>query len=128
MNFVRSLIEIPLFLIVIVLAVVNEDFARFTLKPFGLDITISLSVLIIILFFTGYFVGRLDGYVANAPLRANLRQHKKANKEFSKKNEKLNATVSSLQENIEHLKVIKSSDPKPSFKERIANFFKFKKS
>ena len=77
MNFIRRLIEIPLVIIVIIFAVVNNDFATFTLKPFNVDITISLSVLILILFFAGYLLGRLDSFVANSPLRSQLKAHKK---------------------------------------------------
>ena len=128
MNFVRRLIGIPLIIVVIVFAVINNDFATFTLKPFDVDITVSLSVLILILFFAGYMLGRLDGYVANAPLRSALRTHKKTNKALSKEHEKLHATVSDLQENIEYLKSKEPETPKVSLKEKMSNFFSFKKN
>ena len=128
MNFVRRLIGIPLIIVVIVFAVINNDFATFTLKPFDIDITVSLSVLILILFLAGYMLGRLDGYVANAPLRSALRTHKKTNKALSKEHEKLHATVSDLQENIEYLKSKEPETPKVSLKEKMSNFFSFKKN
>ena len=128
MNFIRSLIEIPLVIMVVVFAVINNDFATFTLKPFNIDITISLSVLILILFFIGYLLGRLDGYVANAPLRSQLKTHKKTNKALNKEHEKLHATVSNLQENIEYLKQKEVSVPQVTLKEKVSNFFSFKKN
>lgn len=121
MNFIRSLIEIPLVLLVVIFAVVNNDFATFTLNPFNMDISISLSVLIVVLFFAGYFLGRLDGYVANAPLRSQLREHKKNNKELNKEQERLQATV-------ERLKNKEDETPKVSFKEKISALFSFKKN
>lgn len=128
MKFLSKLIELPLIIIVIVFAVINNDFATFTIKPFNVDITISLSVLILVLFFVGYLVGRLDGYVANAPLRSQLKVHKKNNKALNKEHEKLHATVSNLQENIELLKSKEPEAPKISLKEKMSNFFSFKKN
>ncbi|MBQ8870299.1 MAG: LapA family protein [Alphaproteobacteria bacterium] len=128
MNFIRRLIGIPLIVVVIVFAVVNNDFATFTLKPFDVDITISLSVLILVLFFAGYLLGRLDGYVANAPLRSSLRAHKKTNKVLNKEHEKLHATVSDLQENIEYLKNKEPEKTKVPFKQKMSKFFSFKKN
>ena len=128
MNFIRKLIGIPLIILVIVFAVINNDFATFTLKPFNLDITISLSVLILVLFFLGYLLGRLDGYAANAPVRSQLKLHKKTNKALNKEHEKLHATVSNLQENIEYLKNKENEEPKVALKEKISKFFSFKKN
>jgi uncharacterized membrane protein YciS (DUF1049 family) len=127
MNFLRGLIEIPLIVIVIVLAVVNNDFVTFTIPPFDLDITISLSVLIFVLFFAGYFLGRLDAFVANAPLRASLRLQKKTNKVLNKEHEKLNAKYSDLQENLETIKHQVPEKPKVSWKKSVSEFFSFKK-
>ncbi len=128
MKFLSKLIELPLIIIVIVFAIINNDFATFTLKPFNMDITISLSVLILVLFFVGYLVGRLDGYVANAPVRSQLKIHKKTNKALNKEHEKLHATVSNLQENIEYLKNKEPEASKVPFKEKVSNFFSFKKN
>lgn len=127
MNFIRRLIEIPMFIIVIIFAVVNNDFATFNLKPFDLEITVSLSVLILVLFFSGYLLGRLDSFVANAPLRAQLRQHKKANKALNKEHEKLHEKVSNLQENLETLKNKEPQVPAVPLKEKMRNFFAFRK-
>lgn len=128
MNFIRRLIEIPLIIIVIIFAVINNDFATFNIKPFDLEITISLSVLILVLFFSGYLLGRLDSFVANAPLRASLRQQKKTNKALNKEHEKLNEKYSNLQENLETMKSKEEKAPKVPFKQKLANFFSFKKN
>ncbi len=128
MNFIRRLIEIPLIIIVIIFAVINNDFATFNLKPFNLDITVSLSVLILILFFAGYLLGRFDAFVSNAPLRAQLRQQKKTNKALNKEHEKLHEKVSSLQENIENLKQKETLKPSVPFKQKLAAFFSFNKN
>lgn len=128
MKFIRRLIEIPLVIVVIIFAVINNDFATFTLKPFNLDITVSLSVLILVLFFIGYLLGRLDAFVANAPLRAQLRYQKKTNKALNKEHEKLHEKVSDLQENLESLKQKENQAPAVPFKQRMADFFSFKKN
>lgn len=125
MNFLRLLIKIPLLITVIVFAVINNDFATFNLKPFQLNITVSLSVLILVLFFGGYLLGRLDSFVAHAPVRKQLRDQKKTNKALNKEQEKLHETVSSLQENLEHLK--QQAAPEVPFKQKMTNFFSFKK-
>lgn len=127
MNFIRRLIEIPLIIVVIVFAVINNDFATFNLKPFNLDITVSLSVLILVLFFAGYLLGRFDAFVSNAPLRTQLRYQKKANKALNKEHEKLHEKFSSLQENFEVLKQQEPKVPAVPLKEKIAGFFSFKK-
>ena len=43
MNFIRRLIGIPLIIVVVIFAVINNDFATFTLKPFNLDIIIRIK-------------------------------------------------------------------------------------
>ena len=53
MNFIRSIIGIPIFILVVVLAVINEGSTRFDLKPFELSMTVSVRVLIVTLFFVG---------------------------------------------------------------------------
>ncbi len=135
MNFLRTLIEIPVILIVIVLAVVNDTMVSFSLKFLGFNVSISLSLLILALFFIGYFIGRLDGYIANAPLRSKLSESQKAakilNKEhqkLGKEHEKLNEHFSHLKEDLEQLKVSSIQEPKVSFKTKLANFFKFHKN
>lgn len=136
MNFIRGLIEIPVVLLVVVLAVINDGFVTFSLKFVDLNVTLSLSLLILALFVTGYIVGRIDGYFANAPLRSKLRENKKAakilNKEhqkLGKEHEKLNANFSHLKEDWEQLKTSKENqqEPKISLKNRFSNAFRFKK-
>lgn len=131
MNFFRLFIKTVLLGLVILFAIMNNDFVSFTLEPFNLHTTVSLSVLILILFFGGYLsgnlLGRLDSFVANAPLRAMLRNQKKANKVLNKEQEKLHEKVSSLQENLENLKGKQTDFSKTPLKDTIAKFFSFKK-
>lgn len=133
MNFIRSLIDIPVFILVIILAVVNDESTRFVFKSFDIKITVAISALILVLFFAGYFIGRLDGYVANAPLRLQLREHKKANKVLNKEHEKLNKEHEKLSTNFSHLKEdfqnlkVASPEHKKSFKDRLCSFFRFRK-
>ena len=60
MNFIRGIIEIPFFIAVLVMAVINDGFTTFVLKPLGLNITVSLSVLILVLFFVTFFTCKLS--------------------------------------------------------------------
>ena len=133
MNFIRSLINLPIFILVIVLAITSDESTNFVLKSFDIRITVSVSALILALFFIGYFVGRLDGFFANAPLRAKLREHKKANKalykehdKLNKEHEKLSSNFSHLKEDFQQLKISKPGQSK-SFREKMSGFFKFKK-
>ncbi|HCU59069.1 MAG TPA: hypothetical protein DIC64_03715, partial [Alphaproteobacteria bacterium] len=122
-----SLIEIPIFVLIIVLAVINDDYTKFTFKPFDISVTVSLSVLILCLFFIGYFIGRIDGYVAGAPLRAKLRENKKAHKALNKEHEKLTSNFSHLQEDFQRIKASAPEQAKVSFLSKLAGIFKFKK-
>lgn len=135
MNFIRSLIEIPVILLVIILAIINDGYVTFSFKSLGLNVTVAVSLLIVVLFLIGYLIGRMDGYVANAPLRAKLRENQKATKILSKEHEKLgkeheklNAHFSHLKEDLEQLKEATPATPKISFKTRLANAFRFKKN
>lgn len=133
MNFIRSLIDIPVFILVIILAVVNDESTKFVFKAFDIKITVAVSALILGLFFIGYFIGRLDGYVANAPLRLQLREHKKANKVLNKEHEKLNKEHEKLSSNFSHLKEdfqnlkVSSPEHRKTFKEKLLGLFVFKK-
>ncbi|MBR2299668.1 MAG: hypothetical protein IJ870_03740 [Alphaproteobacteria bacterium] len=126
MNFIRSLIELPIFVLIIVLAVINDDYTKFSFKPFEISVTVSLSVLILGLFFLGYFVGRLDGYVAGAPLRAQLRENKKAHKALNKEHEKLTSNFSHLQEDFQRMKAAAPQEAKGLFS-KFKTLFVFKK-
>ena len=118
------LIGLPLLIIVLVFAFVNNDLATFSLWPFYMEITVSLSVAIVFFLILGFIWGRIDAWMSYAPLRQALRHQKKENKKLSKEQEKLTKEVEGLQENISVMKEKEAALPKPSFKQRLAAFFR----
>lgn len=128
MGFVKMLIGLPLLIVILVFAFVNNDLATFNLWPFYIEITISLSVAIVSFIVFGFILGKLSSWMSYAPMRAQLRKQKKQNKKLSKEQQKLNDKVSGLQENLETLKAVEVKEPKISFKARLKNMFKHKES
>ena len=56
MSFVKMIIGLPLIVIIAVFAFVNNDMAVFSLWPFNMEITVSLSVAVIFFIVFGYIV------------------------------------------------------------------------
>ncbi len=104
MGFIKALIGLPLALVVLVFAFVNNDMATFSLWPTGIEITVSLSVAIVFLVILGYIIGWLFAWLSYAPVRRDLRKQKKHNKKLFKEQERLTKEVEGLNGNIESLK------------------------
>ena len=127
MNFLKMLIGLPVIIIILIFAFVNNDLATFNFWPFYIEITVTQSVAIVILILLGFILGKIDSWMSYSPLRRELRYHKKENKKLNKEHVKLTEQVSSLQGDIVNLKEeaeeIKSQVPKPTLKERLARLF-----
>ncbi len=127
MNFLKMLIGLPVIIIILIFAFVNNDLATFNFWPFYIEITVTQSVAIVILILLGFILGKIDSWMSYSPLRRELRYHKKENKKLNKEHVKLTEQVSSLQGDIVNLKEeaeeIKSQVPKPTIKERLARLF-----
>ena len=127
MNFFKMLIELPIIIVVLIFAFVNNDFVTFSLWPFLVEITVSQSVVIVFLILFGFILGKLDSYISYSPLRKALRQQKKANKILNKEQQRLNEKESDLEGNIVSLKAenktIKENEPKLSMRERLRRLF-----
>ncbi len=132
MGFLKVLIGLPLLVVVLVFAFVNNDLATFNLWPFYIEVTVSLSVAIVFLVSVGFFWGCLFSWLSHAPIRKDLRKQKKKYKRLSKEQEKLAKEVEGLHENIATLKEQESSfvanDAKVSFGERIKKLFSSNKN
>ena len=89
MGFVKLIIGLPLFVLLLIFAIVNNDFVTLKLWPTDIEVITSLSVVTFVLFFLGYFVGNLFSWLSHAKVRSSLRAHKKQNKKLSKEQEKL---------------------------------------
>ena len=126
MGFIKLLIGLPLLIIVSVFAFVNNDLATFNLWPFFIEITVSLSVVIVFLIVFGFALGSFFSWLSYAPVRIALRKHKKQNKKLNKTQLKLVKEVEGLQLNIETLKELEMLKPKISFNEKFKLFFKRK--
>ena len=127
MNFLKMLIGLPIIIIILIFAFMNNDLATFNFWPFYLEVTVTQSVAIVILILLGFILGKIDSWMSYSPLRRELRHRKKENKKLNKEHIKLTEQVSSLQGDIVNLKEeaeeIKSQVPKPTIGERLARLF-----
>ena len=132
MTFIKMLIGLPVVIVILIFAFVNNDLVEFNFWPFYIEITVSQSVAIVILVLLGFLLGKLDSWLSYSPLRAALRREKKENKKLNKAHLKLTEQVSDLQDNIVNLqeekKAVEASLPKPSFSEKVKNLFRKDKS
>ena len=127
MNFMKIVLRLLLLAVVLAFAFVNNDLARFSLWPFYIEVTVSLSVAVVFFVLFGFIWGKLDSWLGYSPLRRALRHQKKQNKKLSKEQQKLAKEVEGLQENISVMKEKELSIPKPRIKQRLAAFFKPRK-
>ncbi len=125
MGFIKLLIGLPLVIVILVFAFVNNDLATFNLWPFYVEVTVSQSVAVVFFIVFGYIWGKISSWMSYSPVRAQLRKQKKENKKLNKEQQKLTEQVSGLQENLETLKTQTAEilPPKPTFKERLKNLF-----
>ena len=128
MGFIKLLIGLPLVVVILVFAFVNNDLATFNLWPFYVEITVSQSVAIVSFVVICYILGKVSSWMSYAPVRAQLRKQKKENKKLNKEQQKLTEKVSGLQENLETLKTQTAEilPPKPTLKDMMKNIFKRK--
>lgn len=128
MGFIKMLIGLPLLVVILVFAFVNNDLVTFDLWPFYIEITVSLSVAIVFFIIFGFIMGEFFSWLSYAPLRKALRQQKKQNKKLNKEQQRLVKEMEGLHENLENLKEIEAQMPKPSLGEKIKNLFRSKKN
>ena len=124
MGFIKTLIGIPLLIVILVFAFVNNDLATFSLWPFYVEITVSLSVAIVFLLLVGFVLGSFFSWLSYAPVRKALRTQKKQNKKLSKEQQTLAKEMEDLHENLANLKEIEAQMPKVSRWERFKNWFR----
>lgn len=104
MSFLKLVIGLPLIVVIAVIAFMNNEMVSINLWPFYIEITASLSVVIIVLTLFGYIVGRLDSWISYAPLRLSLRNQRRQNKKLNAEQQKLVEKVEGLKENLESIK------------------------
>lgn len=100
MGFIKMLIGLPLIAVIIIFAFVNNDLANFSLWPFNIEISVSLSVAIIFFILFGFLLGEFFAWLSNAPVRKALRNQKKQNRKLSKEQQKLVREMENLHENL----------------------------
>ena len=127
MGFIKMLIGLPILIIILIFAFVNNDLATFNLWPFYFEITVSQSVAIVFFILLGFLLGLLWMWLSYAPVRKALLLQKKQNKKLNKEQRKLAEQVSGLQTNLETIKAVHAAAPKPSLKERLKAAFSRKK-
>ena len=108
MSFIKMLIGLPLIIVVLIFAFVNNDLVSFNLWPFYIEITVSQSVAIVFLLFFGFIWGKFDSWLSYSPVRRALRQQKKTNKKLNKEqlklSEKVSGSITSLKEEAKDAK------------------------
>lgn len=109
MGFIKTLIGLPILIILLIFAFVNNDMATFNLWPFSVEITVSLSVAVLFFVLLGFLLGHFFSWLSYAPLRKDLRKQKKTNKKLSKQQQILTETVSDLQDNLQQVKAEKDA-------------------
>lgn len=124
MGFIKMLIGLPLLVVILVFAFVNNDLATFDLWPFYIEITVSLSVAIVFFIALGFVIGSFFSWLSYAPIRQALRKQKKQNKKLNKEQQRLVREMEGLHENLENLKELEAQLPKPSFGEKFKNLFR----
>ena len=124
MGFIKLIIGIPLFVLLLIFAIVNNDFVTLKIWPTDIEIITSLSVVIVFLFLFGYLIGKLFTWMSYSSVRNSLKAHKKQNKKLSKEQEKLSKEVETLQGNIETMSRTEISVlEKKSWKEKLRDIF-----
>ncbi len=123
MGFIKMLIGLPLLIIILIFAFVNNDLATFNLWPFYFEVTVSLSVAVVFFILLGFILGMLWMWLSYAPVRKALRQQKKQNKKLSKEQQKLVEKVSGLQSDLDTMKAADARQPKPSLGQRLKKIF-----
>ncbi len=123
MGFIKLIIGLPIFALLLIFAIVNNDFVTLKLWPTDIEVITSLSVVTFALFFLGYFIGKLFSWMSHAKVRSSLRAHKKQNKKLSKEQEKLTKEVEGLQEDLQEMKTSIPATEKKSWKEKFQNIF-----
>ena len=123
MGFIKTLIGLPILIIILIFAFVNNDLATFNLWPFYFEVTVSLSVAVVFFVLVGFVLGLLWMWLSYAPVRKALRQQKKENKKLSKEQQKLAEKVSGLQSDLDTMKAVETTLPKPSFGQRLKKLF-----
>lgn len=133
MNFLKLIIGLPLIIAIAVIAFMNNEMVSINLWPFYIDITASLSVVIIVLTLFGYIVGKLDSWVSYAPLRLSLRNQRRQNKKLNAEQQRLVEKVEGLKENLENIKTAETpaaDTPKTGaaeqIKQKLSGLFKSK--
>lgn len=128
MGFIKVLIGLPVIAVLLVFAFVNNDLATFSLWPFNIQVTVSLSVAVLFFVALGFILGSVFSWLSYAPVRASLRRQKKQNKQLSKEQQKLVKEIEVLQENLDNLKEVEAALPKPGLGERLKGVFSSSKT
>ncbi len=126
MNLLKMLIGLPVLMVVLVFAFVNNDLVVFSLWPFAFEITVSLSVAIVFLFTFGFIFGNIFSWLSHSPLRRSLRQHKRQYKKLDKEQQKLLKEMGMLHEDLEKAKEFQPQ--KPTLGQKLKNLFRTKTS
>ncbi|MCI5544997.1 MAG: LapA family protein [Azospirillum sp.] len=126
MSFFKLIIGLPLIIIIAVIAFMNNEMVTINLWPFYIEITATLSVVIIFLALFGYIIGKLDSWVSYAPLRLALRNQLRQNKKLNAEQQRLVEKVEGLKENLENIKTNEPANAQPVEKANLSSKLKQK--
>ena len=123
MGFLKMLIGLPLLAVIVVFSFVNNDLVNFSLWPFYIEITVSLSVAIVFFILVGFIIGWFFTWLSYSPVRSALRLQKKQNKKLNKEQQKLTKEMEDLHVNLASLKELEAQKTKPSFSAKFRGLF-----
>lgn len=123
MGFLKMLIGLPLLAVIVVFSFVNNDLVNFSLWPFYIEITVSLSVAIVFFILVGFIIGWFFTWLSYSPVRSALRLQKKQNKKLNKEQQKLTKEMEDLHVNLASLKELEAQKSKPSFSAKFRGLF-----
>lgn len=130
MSIIRMLISLPIIIIILVFAFMNNQLVTFNLWPFDIEMTVSFSVIVVALILFGFVWAKISSWFAYLPLRKDLmfckRQVNKLHKENQKVNQEfqgLKGSLSSKEEgsSVPNVEIIRTNE---GLKNKLVRLFK----
>lgn len=110
MSIIRMLISLPIVIVILIFAFVNNQLITFNLWPFDIEMTVSFSVIVVVLILFGFVWAKISSWFAYLPLRKDLIFCKRQVNKLQKENQKVHKEFQGLKGSL-NSKEDKSSTP-----------------
>jgi len=130
MSIIRMLISLPIIIVILVFAFMNNQLVTFNLWPFGIEMTVSFSVIVVVLTLFGFVWAKVSSWFAYLPLRRDVMVYRRQVKKLCKENQKVCEEVQGLKGSLnskeegaspQDLEVIR---PRKGLKDTLVRLFK----